>query len=249
MSQWQCISSFCILLLLYFTFMGFTPRNMKNHPSIIRHWSIRIPFHFNIVICVILSYMYMYVYVSSCRIGIIFIDWIVKKKPKNGMDCQIELNMHFMDEWYKAKEKMKVDLTVDDTFFRDYVEWSESPIYAKDGEGVFVTEVHEDDYVSFTANRNDKEAHKRGFYYATVSNMTTCRVFTYILAGKRKVTKYFINFFFQLNKIFLHIVNIIYGVLEWFCQMWTTFSESKRQFETFARLSRLSHFLDTIEAK
>ena len=52
--------------------------------------------------------------------------------------------------------------------------------------------------------------------------------------------------FYKLNDtLLLHIVNILYVVVEWLCQIWTKFSEAKLRYvclNGFARLARYPSF-------
>ena len=66
----------------------------------------------------------------------------------------------------------------------------------------------------------------------------------HILASKSKVTKEFVYCFIKLNDIFfLHIVNIMYVVLEWICQIWTKFSEAKLRHVSLNGFARLARYL------
>ena len=50
--------------------------------------------------------------------------------------------------------------------------------------------------------------------------------------------------FIKLNEIFfLHIINIIYVVLEWICQIWTKFSEAKLRQVSLNGFARLARYL------
>ena len=66
----------------------------------------------------------------------------------------------------------------------------------------------------------------------------------YILASKRKVTKWFVYCFIKLNDIFfLQIVNLMYVVLEWICLIWTKFSEAKLRHVSLNGFARLARYL------
>ena len=71
------------------------------------------------------------------------------------------------------------------------------------------------------------------------------RYATYILGRNRKVTKWFVHCFIKLNSIFfLHIVNIIYVILEWIYKIWTKFSEVKPRHVSLMVLQRLARYLN-----